>query len=55
MLPMLGLGLGAALGADPLTVLLHTPGGLVCLVTGGALEAAGLFWASRIVRAGEAG
>ncbi|MFE0141080.1 type II secretion system F family protein [[Kitasatospora] papulosa] len=55
LLPMLGLGLGAALGADPLRVLLHTPGGLVCLVTSGALEAAGLFWASRIVRAGEAG
>ncbi|WP_410094791.1 MULTISPECIES: type II secretion system F family protein [unclassified Streptomyces] len=55
LLPMLGLGLGAALGADPLRVLLHSPGGLVCLVTGGLLEAAGLFWASRIVRSGEAG
>ncbi|MFE4450850.1 type II secretion system F family protein [Streptomyces sp. NPDC056796] len=54
LLPMLGLGLGAALGADPLRVLLHSPGGLVCLVTGGFLEAAGVFWASRIVRAGEA-
>ncbi|MEV2245134.1 type II secretion system F family protein [Streptomyces sp. NPDC049970] len=53
LLPAVGLGLGAALGADPLRVLLHTPGGLVCLVTGGLLEAAGLFWASRIVRAGE--
>ncbi|MDF6020247.1 type II secretion system F family protein [Streptomyces sp. JH34] len=55
LLPVLGLGLGAALGADPLRVLLHSPGGLVCLVAGGLLEAAGLFWASRIVRAGEAG
>ncbi|MFD6275978.1 type II secretion system F family protein [Streptomyces sp. NPDC060209] len=54
LLPVLGLGLGAALGADPLRVLLHSPGGLVCLATGGLLEAAGLFWASRIVRAGEA-
>ncbi|MEU2678724.1 type II secretion protein F [Streptomyces sp. NPDC007107] len=54
LLPVVGLGLGAALGADPLGVLLHSPGGLVCLVTGGLLEAAGLFWASRIVRAGEA-
>ncbi|MFB7531895.1 type II secretion system F family protein [Streptomyces sp. NPDC056178] len=53
LLPVLGLGLGAALGADPLAVLLHTPAGLVCLVVGGALEAAGLCWASRIVRAGE--
>ncbi|MEU8707225.1 type II secretion system F family protein [Streptomyces sp. NPDC048565] len=54
LLPAVGLGLGAALGANPLEVLLHTPGGLVCLVTGGLLEGAGLFWASRIVRAGEA-
>ncbi|HWU06843.1 MAG TPA: type II secretion protein F [Streptomyces sp.] len=54
LLPVVGLGLGAALGADPLGVLLHSPGGLVCLVTGGLLEAAGLFWASRIVRTGEA-
>ncbi len=54
LLPVVGLGLGAALGADPLGVLLHSPGGLVCLAAGGLLEAAGLFWASRIVRAGEA-
>ncbi|WP_406495361.1 type II secretion system F family protein [Streptomyces sp. NBC_00846] len=54
LLPVLGLGLGAALGADPLEVLLHTPAGLVCLVAGGLLEAAGLCWAGRIVRAGEA-
>ncbi|MFD5191493.1 type II secretion system F family protein [Streptomyces sp. NPDC058357] len=53
LLPVLGLGLGAALGADPLRVLLHTPAGLVCLATGGLLEAAGLGWAARIVRAGE--
>ncbi|MFC8230379.1 type II secretion system F family protein [Streptomyces sp. NPDC057287] len=54
LLPVVGLGLGAALGADPLHVLLHSPGGLVCLAAGGLLEAAGLFWATRIVRAGEA-
>ncbi|MFE6664408.1 type II secretion system F family protein [Streptomyces sp. NPDC057697] len=53
LLPVLGLGLGAALGADPLRVLLHTPAGLGCLATGGLLEAAGLCWAARIVRAGE--
>lgn len=55
LLPVLGMGLGAALGADPLRVLLHSPAGLVCLVLGGLLEAAGLLWAVRIVRAGEAG
>ncbi|MET7869964.1 type II secretion system F family protein [Streptomyces cyaneofuscatus] len=54
LLPVAGLGLGAALGADPLWVLLHTPGGLFCLAVGSFLEAAGLFWACRIVRGGEA-
>ncbi|MER5554159.1 type II secretion system F family protein [Streptomyces sp. NPDC002793] len=54
LLPVVGLALGAALGADPLRVLLHSPGGLACLVTGCLLESAGLFWASRIVRAVEA-
>ncbi|MFJ3786354.1 type II secretion system F family protein [Streptomyces sp. NPDC090093] len=53
LLPAAGLALGAALGADPLRVLLHTPAGLGCLAVGGALEAAGLWWAARIVRGGE--
>ncbi|MFE1902721.1 type II secretion system F family protein [Streptomyces gardneri] len=53
VLPAAGIALGAALGADPLRVLLHTPAGLGCLVVGGALEAAGLWWAARIVRGGE--
>lgn len=55
LLPVAGLGLGAALGADPLRVLLHSPGGLACLAAGGLLETVGLIWARRIVRAGEAG
>ncbi|MEV4936308.1 type II secretion system F family protein [Streptomyces zaomyceticus] len=53
VLPLAGVALGAALGADPLRVLLHTPAGLGCLLVGGALEAAGLWWAARIVRGGE--
>ena len=53
LLPVVGLGLGSALGADPLRVLLHSPGGLACLLVGGLLETAGLLWAVRIVRAGE--
>ncbi|MFF8610240.1 type II secretion system F family protein [Streptomyces sp. NPDC015346] len=53
VLPVVGLALGTALGARPLHVLLHTPVGLGCLVVGGALEAAGLWWAARIVRGGE--
>ncbi|MFE9850724.1 type II secretion system F family protein [Streptomyces sp. NPDC005576] len=54
LLPLAGLGMGAALGAEPLRVLLHTPAGLVCLVGGLLLETAGLCWADRIVRAVDA-
>ncbi|WP_078616911.1 type II secretion system F family protein [Streptomyces sp. 351MFTsu5.1] len=53
-LPVLGLGLGAALGADPLRVLLHSGAGLGCLVVGGVLEGVGTWWAMRIVRGAEA-
>ncbi|MER5884279.1 type II secretion system F family protein [Streptomyces sp. NPDC001941] len=52
-LPAVGLAMGAGLGADPLWVLLHTPAGWACLAVGGLLEAAGVWWAARIVRAGE--
>ncbi|MEU2246892.1 type II secretion system F family protein [Streptomyces sp. NPDC019224] len=55
LLPVLGMGLGAALGADPLKVLLHSTAGLICLATGGLLEVCGLLWATRIVRTGETG
>lgn len=54
LLPAAGLGLGAALGAEPLRVLFHTPAGLACLAVGGLLETAGLLWSGRIVRAGAA-
>ncbi|MFF8769715.1 type II secretion system F family protein [Kitasatospora sp. NPDC015120] len=50
-LPLAGLLLGAGLGARPLEVLLHTPAGLAALVAGAALEAVGLVWTGRIVRA----
>nr|WP_274561039.1 type II secretion system F family protein [Streptomyces spiramyceticus] len=53
LLPVAGLLIGSALGAGPLLVLLHTPAGLGCLLAGGLLEGAGLFWARRIVRRGE--
>ncbi|WTC17456.1 type II secretion system F family protein [Streptomyces cellulosae] len=52
-LPVVGLALGAALGADPLHVLLHTPSGSVCLAAGGVLEGLGLWWALRIMRGAE--
>ncbi|MGW7384563.1 type II secretion system F family protein [Streptomyces sp. NPDC054794] len=53
-LPALGLLLGTAMGAHPLRVLLHTGAGLGCLVVGGVFEAAGMWWAARIVRGAEA-
>lgn len=53
-LPVMGLLLGTALGADPLHVLLHSGAGLGCLLVGGVLEGVGLWWALRIVRGAEA-
>ncbi|WP_254552432.1 type II secretion system F family protein [Kitasatospora sp. MMS16-BH015] len=50
-LPLVGLLLGAALGARPVRVLLHTPAGLLCLAAGVALEVIGLAWTNRIIRA----
>ncbi|WP_435131377.1 type II secretion system F family protein [Actinacidiphila sp. bgisy144] len=55
LLPVFGLVLGTALGADPAEVLLHTPAGLGCLVVGALLEWAGLAWTARIIRAAEGG
>jgi tight adherence protein B len=54
VLPALGLLLGAAMGADPLHVLLHSAAGLGCLAAGAVFEAAGMWWAVRIVRKAEA-
>lgn len=49
-LPLGGVGLGYAIGADPLAVLLHTPLGVVCAVTAIGLQLAGLAWSARITR-----
>ncbi|WP_405796136.1 type II secretion system F family protein [Streptomyces sp. NBC_01506] len=54
LLPLVGLAMGWAMGADPVGVLLHTPAGLGCLVVGGLLEVTGFWWAGRIVRGGGA-
>jgi tight adherence protein B len=51
LLPVFGLLMGGALGAEPLRVLLHTPAGLACLGFGGALECAGVALTARVVRA----
>ncbi|MFF1883950.1 type II secretion system F family protein [Pseudarthrobacter sp. NPDC058196] len=50
-LPLMGLGLGAALGVDPLATLLGTPLGLAALVGGVVLTMAGRVWSARLVSA----
>ncbi len=49
-LPALGVGLGQAMGAHPVRVLLHTPLGALCAGCGLALEVAGLAWIGRLTR-----
>lgn len=53
VLPLLGIGLGAGMGAHPLTVLLAQPRGQLALVVGVLLEALGVLWTSRIIAAAE--
>ncbi|MBQ1121302.1 type II secretion system F family protein [Streptomyces sp. B15] len=53
LLPVFGLAMGAAMEADPLWILLHTPAGFLCLTVGLLLEWAGLLWVARIVRSAE--
>ncbi len=48
-LPLLGIGLGQAMGAAPLTVLLGGGLGGILLVTGVALVCGGLLWSRHIV------
>jgi tight adherence protein B len=48
-LPIVGLAMGAGIGADPWGVLTGTGVGQVLLVAGVALEAAGLAWSGRRV------
>lgn len=47
-LPLLGLGLGHAMGAAPLQVLLHTAVGATCAAGGVVLDLAGLAWVTRL-------
>ena len=47
-LPALGLALGAALGADPLSWLTGSGPGRLVLAAGLALEALGVLWSWRI-------
>jgi tight adherence protein B len=50
-LPVMGLGLGMALGVDPLAMLFGTPLGMAALTAGVALTIAGRIWSARLVYA----
>ncbi|GAA3449006.1 type II secretion system F family protein [Dactylosporangium matsuzakiense] len=53
-LPVAGLWVGSALGADPAQQLLHTRLGAACAVTAVLLQCAGFLWTGRMVRAATA-
>lgn len=50
-LPLMGLGLGVALGVDPLAILFGTPLGMAALAAGVVLTVAGRVWSARLVHA----
>ena len=52
-LPILGLGMAAALGAKPLSFLFATLPGALCLTLGIGLDALGLWWTARLATAAE--
>lgn len=47
-LPVAGVALGVAIGADPVRVLLHTPLGAACALAAVLLQCCGLLWADRL-------
>jgi tight adherence protein B len=49
VLPVVGLGLGTALGGDPLHVLFGTPVGTVLLALGVALALVGVLWVEHLI------
>jgi tight adherence protein B len=50
LLPMIGLAMGWAMGADPIRVLLHTAAGQIALAAGILLDTAGLTWTVAMTR-----
>jgi tight adherence protein B len=54
-LPAVGIALGAAMGADPLAILLGTTGGQAAQFAGVVLDSAGVLWTARIVSAADGG
>lgn len=53
-LPVLGVALGTAMGADPVAVLLATGPGRACAAAGGSLAVLGWLWTAVLVRQAEA-
>lgn len=53
LLPLIGLGFGMMMGADPLAWLFGTPPGLACLTAGVGLTVLGTVWTGRIAAAVE--
>jgi tight adherence protein B len=54
-LPLVGIALGAAMGARPLAVLTSSLGGQLLGLVGVLLDVAGLFWMRRLLRRAELG
>ncbi|MCU1656335.1 MAG: hypothetical protein JWO57_991 [Pseudonocardiales bacterium] len=52
-LPLLGIGLGAAMGAQPLPMLVGTPAGRLLCFVGVLLDAAGVLWTQWLIRRAE--
>lgn len=52
-LPLLGMGMAAALGARPLSFLFGTVPGALCLVLGLGLDGLGLWWTARLAAVAE--
>lgn len=53
VLPVLGLGLGAGMGADPVHLLTRTVPGALCLAAGSALACLGTWWVDRVAASAE--
>lgn len=52
-LPFIGLGLGAVVGADPLSFLLHDPAGSWVVLVAVALTSVGVLWIERLAAGAE--
>jgi tight adherence protein B len=53
VLPLIGVVLGTAMGAEPASVLLSTDIGQACLVVGGLCALGGISWMDHIARGAE--